>query len=113
MVAKHTLKNGSAKADNAQGLVDLDPNSNVDIDGMYFFGLKTGQDFDELPTLYACTFTNFQATLPAGTAVADFFKGGSAAFTTAVAASANTAGANPDSFTGWSWTAVSGLLTGF
>ncbi len=113
MVAKHTLKNGSANAVNAQGLVDLDPNSNADITGMYFFGLKSGQDFDELPTQYTCTFTNFEATLPAGTAVADFFKGGSAQFTAAVAAGANTVGAEPTSFQGWSWAGVSGSLSGF
>ena len=41
MVAKHFLKNGSIYAGNAQGLVDLDPNSNVDIDSVYFFGLKS------------------------------------------------------------------------
>src|SRR5690606_7153701 len=66
IVAKHTIKNGSARADNAQGLVDLDPNSNADMDKIYFFSLKSGQDFDELPTQYTCSFTNFQATLPAG-----------------------------------------------
>lgn len=113
MVAKHILKNGSAFAGNAQGLVDLDPNSNVDIIGIYFFGLKSGQDFDELPTLYSCTFTNFEATLPAGTAVADFFKGGSAQFTTVVAAGAKTVGANKTSFQGWSWASVSGALNVF
>lgn len=113
MVAKHTLKNGSAYAGNAQGLVDLDPNSNVDIDGMYFFGLKSGQDFDELPTLYTCTFTNFEVTLPTGTAVVDFFKGGSDQFTTAVAAGANTVGAVATGFLGWTWAGVSGSLSDF
>lgn len=113
MVAKHILKNGSCNAVNAQGLVDLDPNSNVDMDGIYFFGLKAGQDFDELPNVYACTFSNLQATIPAGSNLTDFFKGGSDAFTTAVAAGANTKGANPDVFLGWSWTAVSGSLTNF
>lgn len=113
MAAKHTLKNGTAYAGNAQGLVDLDPNSYVDIDRMYFFGLKTGQDFDELPTIYQCTFTNFQVTLPAGTSVSDFFKGGSDQFTTAVAAGAKTVGADASKFQGWSWTAVSNTLNGF
>ena len=113
MVAKHTIRNGSAYAGNAQGLVDLDPNSNVDMDKIYFFGLKAGQDFDELPTLYTCTFTNFEVTLPASTAVADLFKGGSAQFTTAVTAGANTAGANVTNFQSWSWAAVSGALNGF
>lgn len=113
MAAKHSLKNGTAYAGNAQGLVDLDPNSYVDIDKMYFFGLKTGQDFDELPAIYQCTFTNFEVTLPAGTAVSDFFKGGSALFTTAVAAGAKTVGADATKFQGWSWAAVSNALNGF
>ncbi len=113
MVAKHILKNGSCYAGDAQGLVDLDPNSNVDMDGIYFSGLKTGQDFDELPTVYSCTFSNLQATLPSGSNLTDFFKGGSDAFATAVAAGANTRGANPDVFLGWSWTAVSGSLNNF
>jgi len=113
MVAKHTIMNGSAKADNAEGLVDLDPNSNVDMDKIYFFNIKTGQDFDELPTVYPCTFTSFQVTLPAGTAVTDFFKKGSDQFTTAVAAGARTVGADITPLQGWSWTSVSGSLTGF
>ena len=113
MVAKHILKNGSCYAGNAQGLVDLDPNSSVDMNGVYFFGLKAGQDFDELPTVYSCTFSNLQATLPAGSSLTDFFKGGSDAFATAVAAGANTSGANPDVFLGWSWTAVAGSLNNF
>ena len=113
MVAKHILKNGTCYAGNAQGLVDLDPNSNVDMEGIYFFGLKADQDFDELPTEFECTFTDLEATLPAGTNLADFFKGGSDTFTTAVAAGSNTVGANPDVFLGWTWTAVSGSLNGF
>ena len=46
---QHFLKNSSIYAGNARGLVDLDPNSNVDIDSDYS-SIKSGQDFDELPT---------------------------------------------------------------
>jgi hypothetical protein len=113
MVAKHTIKNGSAYAGNAQGLVDLDPNSNVDMDRIWFFGMKAGQDFDELPTLYTCTFTDFQATLPEGGLLTSFFKGGSDQFTTAVAAGSRTVGADKSSFQGWSWCHVSGSLNQF
>ncbi len=113
MVAKHTITNASAYAGDAQGLVDLDPNSNVDMDNIYFFGLKAGQDFDELPTDYVCTFTDFEVTLPAGTAVTDFFKGGSDQFTIAVAAGANTVGADVSAFRNWSWAEVSGALDDF
>lgn len=113
MVAKHFLKNGSIYAGNAQGLVDLDPNSNVDIDSVYFFGLKSGQDFDELPTDYPCTFTNFEATLQTGTVVTDFFKDGSDAFVTVVESGANTVGADASVFQNWTWAAVSNTLSGF
>jgi hypothetical protein len=113
MVAKHIIKNGSAYAGDAQGLVDLDPNSNVDMDNIYFFGIKAGQDFDELPTEYTCTFTDFEVTLPAGTTLTDFFKGGSDQFTTVVNAGTNTVGADVTSFEGWSWASVSGALSDY
>ncbi len=118
MVAKHTIKNGTVYAGNAQGIADLDDANNasdsyVDIDKVYFFGLKAGQDFDSVPTYYNCTFSNMEATIPAGTTLTDFFKDGSSAFTTSVNAGANTVGADASAFTGWSWTAVSGSLNGF
>lgn len=113
MVGKHTIMNASAYADGAEGLIDLDANSNVDMDNVYFFGLVAGQDFDELPTVYTCAFTDFEATLPAGTAVVDFFKGGSDAFTTAVAEGQNTVGADAQAFSGWTWASSSGALSNF
>jgi hypothetical protein len=118
MVAKHTIKNGTIYAGNAQGIADLDDanlssDSNVDINNIYFFGLKAGQTFDKVPTYYTCTFANFQTTLPASTLLTDFFKDGSDAFTTSVAAGARTVGANVTNFSGWSWAAASGSLTGF
>ena len=63
--------------------------------------------------MYECSFTNFEVTLPAGKNITDFFLKGSDAFVTAVAAGANTKGANPDVFLGWTWTAVSGALNNF
>jgi len=118
MVAKHIIKNGTVYAGNAQGIADLDDANNssdsyVDIDKVYFFGLKTGQDFDAVPTYYNCTFSNMETTLPAGTALTDFFKDGSSAFATTVNTGANSVGADASAFTGWSWTAVSGSLNGF
>lgn len=113
MVAKHTIMNASAYAGDAEGLVDLDANSNIDMSNVYFFGLKAGQDFDELPTVYTCTFLDFQATLPTGSALTDFFKDGSDAFTSAVLAGQNTVGANATAFSGWTWTAESGALNDF
>lgn len=113
MVAKHTIKNGTAYAGDAQGLVDLDANSDVDMMDIYFFGLSEGQDFDEIPTEYPCIFQAFQATLPDGTSVTDFFKGGSDAFVTVVDEGANTVGADASKFMNWSWAGVSGNLSGF
>ncbi len=118
MVVKHTIKNGTVYAGNAQGIADLDDanissDSYVDIDKVYFFGLKTGQDFDAVPTYYSCTFSNMEATIPAGTTLTDFFKDGSSVFTTVVNAGANSVGADASAFSDWSWTAVSGSLNGF
>ncbi|KAF0128729.1 MAG: hypothetical protein FD155_3061 [Bacteroidetes bacterium] len=103
MVGKHTIKNGTVYAMDADGLVDNDANSYVDMMNVYFRDIKAGQDFDQIPTEYVCVFSNLQATIPDGTALADFFKGGSDAFTTAVALGANTVGADMTKFQGWSW----------
>jgi hypothetical protein len=110
MAAKHTIKNGTVYAMDADGLVDNDANSYVDMMNVYFRDLKTGQDFDQLPVDYACTFSSLEATIPDGAAVADFFKDGSEAFVTAVAAGASTVGADLSKFEGWSWAHVSGSL---
>ncbi|MDK2977634.1 MAG: hypothetical protein PWP52_348 [Bacteroidales bacterium] len=111
MAAKHTIKNGSVYADGADGLVDNDGNSYVDMDGIYFFGIKDGQDFDEIPVDYTCTFTNFEATLPADMVLTDFFKDGSDEFVTAV--TTPTVGANKTVFNNWSWAAIAGELADF
>ncbi|MBN2481007.1 MAG: hypothetical protein JXB19_04650 [Bacteroidales bacterium] len=113
--AKYTLQNGSVYAGNAEGLVDNDANTWVDMDGIYFFGLNAGQDFDQIPIDYVCSFMNFEVTLPEGTAVTDFFQDGSDAFVTVVNAGENTVGADVSAFDGWSWAAASGALddTGF
>ncbi|MCU0402461.1 MAG: hypothetical protein MUE75_15895 [Algoriphagus sp.] len=108
----YKIKNGSVSAGTAAGLVDNDPNTNVDMENIYFFNIKAGQTFDQTPTV-PVSFLNFQVTLPANTAIADFFKGTSASVTTAVAVGANTVGADKAPFTGWSWTAVSGNLNNF
>lgn len=113
MVAKHTIKNGTVYALNADGLVDNDPNSNVDMSNVYFRNIKIGQDFDQLPTEYTCVFQNLQVTLPEGSVLTDFFKDGSDAFVTAVPLGSNTVGADVSKFQTWSWAVVSGALNGF
>ncbi|MCB8964070.1 MAG: right-handed parallel beta-helix repeat-containing protein [Bacteroidales bacterium] len=112
-IQNHIIKNGSVYAGNAEGLVDLDPNSNVDMNNIYFFGIKAGQDFDELPTIYTCSFANLQVTLPESTSVTDFFKKGSDEFVTAVAAGQNTVGADVTKFKSWSWADAAKALADF
>jgi hypothetical protein len=112
----HIIKNGSLRATvgskAAEGLADLDANTYVNMSNLYFFGLTSGQDFDLLPVGVA-TLATSQTTLPAGATLADYFKDGSAAAVTAVAAGANTVGADKTKFAAWSWTAVSGALDNF
>ena len=111
MEAGHILKNGTVYAGIADGLVDLDDNSIVEMSGIYFFGLKSGQDFDLNPV--ALVASDLQATLPDGGIVTDYFKAGSDAFVTTVTTGANTVGADVTKFATWSWASVSGALTDF
>lgn len=111
MKAGHELKNGSVSCTGTDGIVDLDDNSIVNMNNIYFFNLTSGQDFDLNPT--GLTASSLQATLPGTTVVADFFKGGSAAFVTTVTLKNNTVGSNKAAFQGWTWTEVSGNLADF
>lgn len=111
MEAGHTIKNGTVYAGGADGLVDLDDNSIVEMTGIYFFGIAEGQDFDLNPA--GLTASNLQATIPDTFTVSDFFKEGTDAFVTTVAAGNNTVGADVSKFQNWSWAAVSGALNDF
>jgi hypothetical protein len=108
---KHTITNGSVKANGGDGLVDNDANSHVDMSNVYFFDLTAGQDFDELPVDYTCVFSNLEAQLPTGTVLTDFFKDGSDAFVTSV--TTNTVGADKSVFASWTLTDASGELADF
>ncbi|MEZ5083538.1 MAG: hypothetical protein R2750_08820 [Bacteroidales bacterium] len=111
MEATHTLKNGSVMAGDAEGLADLDDNSLVNMMNIYFFDLAEGQDFDLVPA--GLSASDFEATIPEGYTVTDFFIDGSDSFVTEVAAGANTVGADLAQFNTWSWAAVSGALDDF
>jgi len=106
-----TIQNFTVKAEDAEGLVDNDANTNVNMNNIYFFDLTDGQDFDQMPTTYTCTFSDFEATLPAATVLTDFFVDGSDDFVTAVDAGSNTVGAALAAFSTWSWAAVAGELS--
>lgn len=114
LLASHTIENAHVSANDASGLVDLDDNSLLSLGNMYFFNLTAGQDFDQMPVASAdgaCTFTGaFEAVIPSGEAVTDYFKDGSDANTTSVNAGSNTVGATISEFNGWSWSALSGAL---
>jgi hypothetical protein len=110
MEATHTIKNGTVYAGDAEGLVDLDDNSLVDMMNIYFFGLAEGQDFDLVPA--GLSASDLEATIPDGFSVTDFFIEGSDAFVTEVNEGANTVGADVSKFQNWSWAAVSGALDG-
>ena len=108
-----TLTNGTIQALDADGLVDNDANTNVNMNNVYFFDLSLSQDFDEMPTSPIIPLiSNLECTLDTGV-VADYFKDGSDAFVTEVAAGANTVGADASEFNTWSWSAVAGKLTNF
>ena len=110
----HTITNGTTYAGGAQGLVDLDDNSNLVFTNQYFFGVADGQDFDQVPTADGfLDASNLEVTLPAGGVLTDFFKDGSDAFTTEVAEGANTVGADASVLIGWTWAGLSGNLSGF
>ncbi|GAB4224587.1 MAG: hypothetical protein Kow00127_25390 [Bacteroidales bacterium] len=104
----HTIKNGTAYAGDAEGLVDLDDNSIVEMSGIYFLGLKEGQDFDLNPA--GLTAVNLEVTLPEGTDLTTFFIDGTDVYVTAVPEGGNTVGANTSVFAGWSWAYLAGAL---
>jgi hypothetical protein len=107
MEASHNLINGSVKADNAQGLVDLDENSIVSMSNIYFFNISTGQDFDLNPVKLIAS--NLEVTLPENSTVTDFFKYGSDTYVTVVPSGGRTVGADTNKFV-WTWAFKAGQL---
>src|SRR5690554_1189773 len=112
--AEHIIKNGTVYAGTADGLVDIDDNSRLTMSNIYFYGISPGQDFNQLPVENGGgfgEFSNFQATLPDGYNLEDFFKDGSHVFVSVVPENANTVGADVTEFTGWTWAYQSGELS--
>lgn len=107
----YMIEKFSIKMLDGQGLVDNDANTNVDMDDIFFFGVKDGQDFDELPTV-AAAFTDFEIVLASGTTIDTFFPSG-VNFVTAVDEGANTVGADKSEFTGWTFADANGQLADF
>lgn len=111
-----TIKNVTANVEDASGLIDLDKNTDINLENIYFTNLLAdgSQDVEEYD-LYAAqggfTSSNWEVTLPAGVGLTNIFKGGSDSITTAVEAGANTVGADLSAFSGWSWAAVAGATS--
>ncbi|MFT5823297.1 MAG: hypothetical protein ACI8ZM_004558 [Crocinitomix sp.] len=109
--AEHTLINGTVKVTEADGLIDLDNDTWVNVSNVYFFDLESGQDLNLVPDDAASTFSNLETTIPDGESIADYFLDGSDAAVTNVELGAQTVGANICEFTTWTCTDLAGLLT--
>ncbi|WP_372773909.1 hypothetical protein [Mangrovibacterium sp.] len=109
--AGHTIKNVTVKAGAAQGLIDFDATTDVNMMNIYFYDMVAGQDVEEYAAYSANTLgfasSAFQTTLPSGVVLADVFAGGADAITTEVAEGSNTVGATLSAFTGWTWASLS------
>jgi hypothetical protein len=105
-----TITNGTLIAEDAQGLIDFDGSSNVNMSNIFFTDLSAGQDVEEYDLYSANTnnyvSSNFEAVIPSGSVVSDFFKGGSDAIATGV--TTGTVGANTTTLKGWTWTSEAG-----
>lgn len=109
----HKMMNGSVYMENGSELCDTDANTNVDFDGVFWFGMQAGDFnngvvFTELPTtsVAAPVFSNLQADIPSPDAITDYFLNGSDAAVTSVAVGSQTVGANKSVFDTWTWTAI-------
>lgn len=126
LLAAHTVKNGTLKGSPVAELGDFRDGARGTFSNLYFFGFpdpaatsgrgdlslsgdKTLASFNEGNLV----FSNMQVTLPEGVEITAVFKNGTAAFATAVAAGANTVGANKSAFAGWSWADAAGELSNF
>lgn len=110
----HTIKNVTCKVENAQGLIDLDPETDVMMSNVYFYDLSAdgGQDVEQYDEFSANTLgfylKDLEVTLPDGVALTDAFPKGADAVVTEVAAGANTVGADLSVFSNWTWASISG-----
>lgn len=110
----HTIKNITCKVENAQGLIDLDPETDVMMSNVYFYDLSAdgGQDveqYDEFSTnTLGFSLSNLEVTLPDGVALTDAFPKGADAVVSEVAAGANTVGADLSVFANWTWASING-----
>jgi len=121
----HTVKNGSVKGNTATELGDFRSGARGNFENIYFFNFPdpaidgrgdfslSGTETTDNFANSILTFANLQITLLTGVDLTAVFKNGTDVHATAVAAGANTVGADKTKFNGWTWAAVSGALTDF
>ena len=123
--AGHTLMNGSIIGNDVAELGDFRDGARGTFQNIYFFNFADPATTDgrgdlslsgdkTLATFASgdLKFMNLEATLADGVTLATVFKNGTVASATAVAAGANTVGANKAAFANtWSWTSASGAIS--
>ncbi|MCB9225404.1 MAG: right-handed parallel beta-helix repeat-containing protein [Crocinitomicaceae bacterium] len=104
----HTFTNGGIQIGRGSELCDTDANTNVNMNNIFWFDFGSGSVFTELPTtsVAAPVFASFQADIPSGDAITDYFLLGSDAAVTNVAVGSQTVGPDKSAFNTWSWTAI-------
>ncbi len=123
----HTVRNGSVKGNStASELGDFRDGARGTFENIYFFGFSdpdlssgrgdlslSGTETTDNFADGVLVFNNLEITLADGVALSTVFTAGTDAHATAVAAGANTVGADASVFEGWSWAATSGALSDF
>ncbi len=106
----HIIQNGTIVAGaDADALIDVDANSMVQLNNLFFKDMVAGQTIDRVSCDgNGCPYTNIQLLLPGSTALADFLVG---ATTGVTAVTTPTTGADASVFA-WTWASQSGVLTG-
>ncbi|MBN2778674.1 MAG: hypothetical protein JXR36_13595 [Bacteroidales bacterium] len=126
MLAGHTVKNGSIKGSTDTELGDFRDGARGTFQNIYFFNFPSPADTDGRGDLSLSgdasianfasgdlAFSGLQITLAAGVELTSVFKAGTDAHASAVAAGANTVGADKSTFTGWTWASANNELSDF
>ena len=127
--AGHTVINGTIKGNDVSELADFRSNAQGSFSNLYFFnfadpaqtegrgdlGFNTGDNKDDFRVednfkAGLLSFSNLQATLPAGVDITAVFKNGTSEFATNVASA--TTGADVSGLINWTWTGKKGNLSG-
>lgn len=101
----HTISNGtvvaSAGSRQAEDLINVDANTNVNLTNIFFTGLKAGQDINRT-TAADVVFTGIELNVPAGETLQDYVTGTIPSGVTAAATPSSGVGADLSVFA-WTW----------